>query len=150
MLRRWADTDLETLFNTYSSVVVDVEPYLSRWGGSDAELSTAVSDLAEQASVHGVECVVVTNSSRRPTAVPDHIRYISNARKPWRTQGLPRGPHAVVLGDVGWTDGLLAWRLGADFVLVDTDEAPWWPRFQRWTSRPMLRVFFRARGVASD
>jgi hypothetical protein len=58
-----------------------------------------------------------TNSTRRPSGLPDGVSYHSTALKPLRTKlyrGLP-GP-GVVIGDQVATDGLLAYRLGYSFV----------------------------------
>jgi hypothetical protein len=138
-----------------ASLVLDVEPVVTPWGTTPAELRTAVTATLIAARVAGVRRVVfVTNSARTVEPFPHGADLadgclISRARKPLsatRVLGdLPRPLH--VAGDQILLDGILAYRLDADvFVLAPVPAtAPLWPRIQAVVAMPLTRFLFRAR-----
>jgi predicted HAD superfamily phosphohydrolase YqeG len=105
------------------TMIVDVEPLVAPWHGSQQSLDQGMARiLGEVRTVPSMRVVVfATNSARRPSAVPAcdglQVRYLASAEKPLRTapyQDLPR-PGAVA-GDQLPTDGILAYRLGFTFL----------------------------------
>jgi len=65
-----------------------------------------------------------TNSLRRPTAVPSggavQVVYLASANKPVQTMAYRHFPRpGMVIGDQVATDGILARRLGYEFLLFD-------------------------------
>lgn len=105
------------------TMIVDVEPLVAPWNGSQESLDQGMARiLGDVRTVPSMRVVVfATNSARRPSAVPAcdglQVRYLASAEKPLRTapyQDLPR-PGAVA-GDQLPTDGILAYRLGFTFL----------------------------------
>lgn len=102
------------------TLLVDVEPFVARWGTDARTLGEGVAQtLAELSSVDSFSALwFVSNSDREPPEVlRTGCRYVGSANKPWRIkvyQGLPRP--GLVLGDQILTDGLLAYRLGYSFI----------------------------------
>jgi predicted HAD superfamily phosphohydrolase YqeG len=105
------------------TMIVDVEPLVAPWHGSQESLDQGVARiLGDVRTVPSMRVVVfATNSARRPSAIPAcdgvQVRYLASAEKPLRTapyQDLPR-PGAVA-GDQLPTDGILAYRLGFTFL----------------------------------
>lgn len=137
-----------------ASVIVDVEPAVAAWDTDAATLKEGLehvtSELAHLATVR--EIVFLTNSPRLappppppPSAGARAFTYRARARKPWRLWSLQelRAP-VVVIGDQILTDGLLAHRLGADFVhMPHHGRVPWWPAAQAFAGRFLRRLLFR-------
>ena len=105
------------------TMILDVEPLVAPWHGSQESIDQGVARILGDASTVPSLRVVVfaTNSARRPSAVPAcdglQVRYLASAEKPLRTtpyHDLPR-PGAVA-GDQLPTDGILAYRLGFTFL----------------------------------
>jgi predicted HAD superfamily phosphohydrolase YqeG len=135
-----------------ATVIVDVEPLVVPWSSvSSAAFVNGATELCTLISAKSsvVSSIVFASNSRKARApLPQCIRpettVVQGAGKPWRTSyvcGLTRP--VVVLGDQLLTDGLLAWRIGADFIHVIFDfSAPWWPRIQHAAGRPMANFLF--------
>lgn len=137
------------------TMIMDVEPLVAYWDGERAELDQGIARvLGEVAAVPGLQVVCFsTNSSRRPSALPDlpqvRVMYLSSAGKPLRTapyQGLPRP--GVVVGDQVATDGILARRLGYAFVLYDPQAGavPLGPRLMGAWGQMLRPLLFRRAG----
>ncbi len=105
------------------TAVVDIEPLVAVWNGSQDALDRGIVRVVDQlAAVPGLRVVCfATNSARRPSRLPYvpgmRVSYVLSAGKPLRI-----GPYAqlprpgVVIGDQVITDGLLARRLGYTFL----------------------------------
>lgn len=104
------------------TVVVDIEPLVAEWDGSQEALDDGIGRvLGGLASVPAVSAVVfATNSARCPSALPAPgftVSYIVSARKPVHVSTYARLPRpGVVVGDQVLTDGLLARRLDYAFL----------------------------------
>jgi predicted HAD superfamily phosphohydrolase YqeG len=133
------------------TMIVDVEPLVSWWDGTQESLDWGVAAVAGKVSTLPTvrALIFATNSARRPSAVPAErgitVSYLALACKPLRTapyQGLPR-PGAVV-GDQVHTDGLLAKRLGFTFLHYQPRLAgiPPGPRLMHRLGRAALPLFF--------
>ena len=118
-----ADLFAEARQLSVRTMIVDVEPLVAPWRGSQESLDQGIARvLGEARAVPSVRVVVfATNSARRPSAVPAcdglQVSYLASADKPLRTapyRDLPR-PGAVA-GDQLPTDGILAYRLGFTFL----------------------------------
>lgn len=108
------------------TVIVDVEPVVAYWNGSQQDLDEGVARvLSEITKLPTVEVVCFsTNSLRRPSVVPSaagvRVVYLVSAGKPLRTTAYQRFPRpGAVIGDQVATDGILARRLGYAFIQVD-------------------------------
>jgi len=108
------------------TVVVDVEPLVAYWNGTQAALDEGIARvLGEIATLPTVEVVCFsTNSIRRPSVVPSapgvRVVYLASAGKPVHTSAYQRFPRpGVVIGDQVATDGILARRLGYAFIQFD-------------------------------
>lgn len=112
------------------TVAFDVEPLIAAWDTDVRELDEGIArcvrELSRTPSVQTV--VFATNSSRTPSVIPQvtgiRIDYRARAVKPLRLHylaGLPAP--GVVIGDQTATDGLLAYRLGYDFIRYRVDRA---------------------------
>lgn len=139
------------------TVVLDVEPLVAYWDGSQPSLDQGVARvLREIAEVPGVAAVCfATNSARRPSASPAYpgiqVMYLSSAYKPMRVgpyRDLPR-PGAVI-GDQVITDGLLARRLGYTFVQYtpERERVPGRPWLLAQCGRVVRPLLFRRSGTA--
>jgi predicted HAD superfamily phosphohydrolase YqeG len=132
------------------TIIFDVEPLVSYWDSGQESLDHGVMALVSRMmSVPGVQVVcIATNSRRRPSAIPSsagvRVVYLSSAAKPLRAaayRGFP-GP-GIVIGDQIATDGVLARRLGYEFVQYSPSLDPvpagprWMDRFGRLV-RPLL------------
>ncbi len=105
------------------TLVLDIEPLVTPWNGSQEALDLGIARVAGQlASLPGLLAMCfATNSARQPSQLPSipgiQVSYVLSARKP-----LHLGPYAklpqpgVVIGDQIMTDGLLARRLGYAFL----------------------------------
>jgi len=130
--------------------LVDIEPLVAAWASGPDALSSGIIETVEAlAKVKSVRRIAfLTNSRRRLDVMPASVAsvelsYTARAMKPWKVRelrGLPKP--LVVVGDQVLTDGLLAFRLDADFVLVCSISAPWWPRLQAWAGKYLLPYIF--------
>lgn len=105
------------------TVIFDIEPLVAYWDTGQEDLDRGVALVVSRAgALPGVQVLCfATNSARRPSVVPgsDGVRviYLASAGKPLRIaryQELPAP--GVVVGDQVATDGVLARRLGYEFV----------------------------------
>jgi predicted HAD superfamily phosphohydrolase YqeG len=116
VMRRAAQLSAQT-------IVIDVEPLVAYWNGSQDDLDQGVrAVLSQVTAIPGVRVVCfATNSQRRPSSVPEvpgvQVAYIASASKPVQAASYRRFPKpGVVIGDQVLTDGLLARRLGYTFL----------------------------------
>lgn len=97
-------------------IVLDIEPLLSDWGGSDegGQLEKRVAEIP----VSLRERVVLVTNSRRYSRSAG-VAIISGVRKPFTSlRRLGDRKIAVVVGDTLVTDGLLAYRLNVPFFQI--------------------------------
>jgi hypothetical protein len=142
-----------------ATLVFDIEPLVAPWDGGQQGLDRGVAEILGQAeAVPSVRAVVFsTNSSRRPSVLPDganpgrgggaglRVEYVASAAKPLRIapyRDLPR-PGAVI-GDQLPTDGILAYRLGYLFLHYDPPygHVPIGPRLMHRWGRAVRPVLF--------
>jgi len=134
------------------TVIFDVEPLVAPWNSGQEALDRGLARVLEQArTIPSVRAVVFsTNSARRPSAVPVgdgiQVRYLASAGKPLRIapyRDLPR-PGAVV-GDQLPTDGILAYRLGYEFLhyLPRLNSVPTGPRLMHYWGQLVRPLLFR-------
>ena len=117
LLRRAGELSVKT-------IILDVEPLVASWNGSQEALDRGVVTVLDQvaSAVPGLDAVCfATNSARRPSAVPVRggvrVTYLALAGKPFRTAPYRKLPRpGIVIGDQLATDGLLARRLGYTFL----------------------------------
>jgi predicted HAD superfamily phosphohydrolase YqeG len=123
-----------------TTLVVDVEPLLVAWSGTQADLDRELERFVDALGPHP-RVVFVTNSARRPTGpLPPTVGFVSAARKPLTRLGR-LAPPVVVVGDQPLTDGLLAWRHRATYLQNPLPaHAPLGVRVQRWCGGVVLRV----------
>jgi hypothetical protein len=137
------------------TAIFDIEPVVAVWNTGTSELSGGVERIATKLSeIPGIEFIgFVTNSRRRaPVTSPPGgptIFYVSSAHKPLLTRryrALPRP--GVVVGDQLTTDGILAWRLGFDFVHYDpaAKDSPPGVRIMNLTGSLLRPLFFNSAG----
>ena len=133
------------------TIVVDIEPLVSHWNGTQETLDEGIARvLSEIAKLPTVEVVCFsTNSLRRPSVVPSmagiEVVYLASAGKPLRTTAYQRFPRpGAVIGDQVATDGILARRLGYTFVLFDPQlrEVPAGPRLMGAAGRLVRPLLF--------
>lgn len=110
------------------TLISDVEPLALAWGARTGEVARSLASLPALPPLALVFC---TNSSRF-TGRPGTAEWVHRAHKPFtrRTRlGSSAGP-VLVAGDLLLLDGLLAARLGADFLWFRPQPAPvpLWPR----------------------
>jgi predicted HAD superfamily phosphohydrolase YqeG len=108
------------------TLVFDVEPLVAYWDGGQQALDEGIARvLSEVAVLPAVQVVCfATNSLRRPTALPSggavQVVYLASANKPVQTMAYRHFPRpGMVIGDQVATDGILARRLGYEFLLFD-------------------------------
>jgi predicted HAD superfamily phosphohydrolase YqeG len=134
------------------SIILDVEPFVAYWNGSQESLDRGIELVVGQVSTgSGARAVCfATNSSRRPTRLPNppgiELAYFASARKPLRTslyRDLPRP--GVVIGDQVATDGILAYRLGYTFLhyCPEVPGVPLGSRLLSHLGRIVLLTLFR-------
>ncbi len=125
-------------------LIVDLEPLVVMWDSPTSRLNSHLAVVVDQVAGRAT-LTIATNSRQRPSNPVTGLTFRRRAGKPWRVGwARPMATDAAVVGDIVWTDGLLAWRIGAPFVLV-TDQLmdpPLWPRVQRWTGRLLLKFLF--------
>ena len=132
------------------TVIVDIEPLVSVWNGTQETLDEGIARvLSEVAKLPTVEVVCFsTNSSRRPSVVPStagiEVVYLASAGKPLRTTAYQRFPRpGAVIGDQVATDGILARRLGYTFIQLDPPAGiPVGPRLMAAAGRLMQPLWF--------
>ena len=134
------------------TLLFDVEPLVAYWDSGQQALDEGLTRvLGEASAVPGVLVVCFsTNSLRRPSVslVRPGVRvvYLAAARKPFRLapyQDFP-APGALI-GDQVLTDGVLARRLGYDFVHCEPDlgRLPPGPRLMNQLGRLALPILAR-------
>lgn len=112
-------------------IVVDLEGTLVPSGASLSEWASRVRhELHELARLPGVcKVTVVTNRQlSREEVEALGVEVKAGARKPWTSfVEQPESRPRIVIGDEWWTDGLLAWRYSACFILIRTGQSrvPW-------------------------
>lgn len=122
------------------ALLVDVEGTLTDFAPTPNVLVEALSEfdeLAMRAGINVERLHYVTNAKVSCVEIEADRwqgRLHCRARKPFfapRTAFLTGGHRTFVVGDQYLTDGLLAWRCGFTFVLVEGRlNQPWWPRWQ--------------------
>ena len=129
-------------------LVVDIEPGVIAWNSDAGMRKREILRVNAQLKHAGHEVWFVSNGSFKLDDIQSDVRVTTRAHKPWTSmRRLPSGSAElprVVIGDQVWTDGLLACRLGATFMLIDLprEGVPLWPRWQRrlsWTPRVIFR-----------
>jgi predicted HAD superfamily phosphohydrolase YqeG len=132
------------------TVVLDVEPLVAFWDSGPEALDRGVALVVSRAGlVPGLQVLCfATNSARRPSAVPGaegvRVIYLASAGKPMRIAPYRDFPRpGVVIGDQVATDGILARRLGYEFVQYrpQLDVVPAGPRLMGrlgWLVRPLI------------
>lgn len=104
-------------------LIFDIDNTLARQGAPSAEVTAVVEDAVDrfEAIPTVSRVIVLTNGPQR-----DVPGIISRGNKPWtsrRRLGLLRSESAIfVMGDQVLTDGVLAWRLDATFLLLVIDD----------------------------
>lgn len=132
------------------TLVVDVEPLLSPWGAATETVLVAIASFADEsiARIPSLECLVFATNARMPfiktLKTDDRFMFISDARKPWRTNYLKGCPKPItVIGDQVLTDGFLAYRLEGNFLHWRSRcTIPLWPRAQMMAGKLIESVFF--------
>lgn len=128
-------------------LIVDIEPGVANWNADAEQRNREIVRVHDALSRAGHTVWFVSNGSFT-VDTSSGVRVTTRARKPWTSihkrpagaAGLP----CVVIGDQVWTDGLLAYRLRAGFLMIDLprEGVPLWPRLQRrfsWTPPAMFR-----------
>jgi predicted HAD superfamily phosphohydrolase YqeG len=137
------------------TLLFDVEPLVAYWDSDQQALDQGLTHVvAEAGAVPGVVVVCfATNSARRPSvslACPGvRVVYLASAGKPFRLapyQDFP-APGALI-GDQVLTDGILARRLGYDFVHYEPelDKVPRGPWLMNQFGRLALPLLARQPG----
>lgn len=134
-----------------SALLVDIEGTLTGFSPSAASVAEAILAFDESALQSGLEL-------RR-------VHYVSNAKLSGIslvTQGISGRLHVnahkpffippndliscntIVIGDQYLTDGLLAWRFGFSFALINSShKKPWWPALQLHLGHAISFLFFK-------
>jgi predicted HAD superfamily phosphohydrolase YqeG len=152
--RQFSDeADLPRLLAGLSAqtIVLDVEPLVAAWDGTQDALDRGIARVLDQvATVPGVRAVCfATNSARRPSHLPRlpgiEVSYLVSARKPLHTASYARLPlPGVVIGDQVMTDGVLARRLGYAFLHYRQPQpAPIGPRLLAGCGQVVRPLVFR-------
>lgn len=138
-------------------VVADVDPAVAGWGANADALRAGFVIAERQLEELTVVCRLIwaTNSSRQidspgapPRCTPGGNRLFVGARKPLPTLlalelDALRSRRTVVTGDQWLTDGLLAHRLHAHFILwKDPRPSPVWARLQYALGWLLVRPMF--------
>lgn len=134
------------------TLLFDVEPLVAYWDSGQQALDQGLTRvLGEAAAVPGVLVVCFsTNSLRRPSVslVRPGVRvvYLAAARKPFRTSPYQDFPTpGALIGDQALTDGILARRLGYEFVHCEPElkKVPVGPRLMNQLGRLTLPLLAR-------
>ncbi|MDH3259825.1 MAG: hypothetical protein OEM81_00165 [Acidimicrobiia bacterium] len=127
-------------------LIFDADNTLVRQGAPPAEFADQINRIIDRfEALPAVERVIVL-SNGPPRGVE---RMINRGNKPWTTRrrlGLVNSDSNVwVVGDQVLTDGILAWRLGADFFHQTATQTGEQPRqaIMRALGRTVGRLFFR-------
>lgn len=127
-------------------LIFDADNTLAPQGAPAKDFGALVNDAIDrfEANAAVARVIVLTNGPQRGVA-----RLISRGNKPWTTRrrlGL-RGETAplIVVGDQVLTDGLLAWRLGAEYLhlVLDEEREPARQVVLRRIGRTLSRAFFK-------
>jgi hypothetical protein len=133
------------------TMIFEVEPLVAYWDGGQQALDQGIARVVSAVAVlPAVEVLCfATNSSRRPSVVPDvagvRVIYLESAGKPLRTGAYQQFPRpGMVVGDQVATDGILARRLGYAFILADPPLAgvPAGPRLMGAAGRLLRPLMF--------
>lgn len=131
-----------------ATVVLDVEPMIVRWRGTEREFRSGAGQFLDAIAVGApsVHAVVISSNARAPRPPVRYrgaITLRSRAGKPWRVGYLRDMPRPlVVVGDQIVTDGVLAWRMRGTFLHWHHELAtPWWPRLQAAAGRVLGPLF---------
>ena len=108
---------------TARTLVFDIEPFVAQWDSSQETLDDGIARVLDHVgTIPGLLVVCfATNSSRRPSVLPSglgvQVEYLASAAKPLQTAPYRLFPRpGIVIGDQILTDGLLARRLGYNFL----------------------------------
>jgi predicted HAD superfamily phosphohydrolase YqeG len=137
------------------TLVVDVEPLLSPWDAAGDTVIAAATTFATEvkARIPSLQHLVFATNARmrliKASATDGGFLFISAARKPWRINYLKGSPTPItVIGDQVLTDGLLAYRLGGNFLHWRPDHTvPLWPRMQTIAGKLIEDVFFSLQDI---
>ena len=136
-----------------AALLVDLEGTLTEFCPSRTAVIEAVTHFDEVAMRNGLDLHrlhYVTNLDLKELGdqypgIPPRIH--SHAHKPFFTPPAEfklHGDGTFVVGDQYLTDGLLAWRFGFSFGLVEASgNQPAWPRMQLFVGHALSRMFFR-------
>lgn len=103
------------------TVLMDIEPFLSPWGGTDATL--CLESIATLWDPERPERLALITNSARYHATDDGPAVINRARKPFTALRQLKGLRPVVVaGDTLITDGVLSVRLGVPFAFMKPQE----------------------------
>ena len=134
------------------TLLFDVEPLVAYWDSGQQALDQGLTRvLDEAAAVPGVLVVCFsTNSLRRPSVslVRPGVRvvYLAAARKPFRLAPYQDFPTpGALIGDQVLTDGILARRLGYEFVHCEPElkKVPAGPRLMNEAGKLTLPLLTR-------
>lgn len=135
------------------TLIFDADNTLVPQGASSAEFEHRVNAVIDRfENMASVERVIVLSNGPQRGA----DRVIGRGNKPWtngRRLGLARRSATPiwVIGDQVITDGLLAWRLGAEFFFLlaidPADDYPGQARMRRW-GKYVAPLIFRKTGVS--
>ena len=127
-------------------MIFDADNTLVRQGAPPAEFAAQVNRTIDRFEALPAVQRVIVLSNGPPRGVE---RVINRGNKPWTTRrrlGLvDSSPDIWVVGDQVLTDGILAWRLGADFfhqAIARTGEQPR-QAAMRTLGRTFGRLFFK-------
>jgi predicted HAD superfamily phosphohydrolase YqeG len=134
------------------TLIFDADNTLVPQGASSAEFEHRVNAVIDRfESMASVERVIILSNGPQRGA----DRVIGRGNKPWtngRRLGLARRSATPiwVIGDQVITDGVLAWRLGAEFFLLAIDPADDYPGQARMRrlGRYVAPLIFRRKGLS--
>lgn len=137
---------------TPEALLVDVEGTLTGFSPSGRVVVESLARFDRIAGCAGLDLRYlhyVTNADFEQSGAAwagVYGRFHCRARKPLFAPGDEfrlGGRRTLVVGDQYLTDGLLAWRFGFSFALVESVERrPTWPRAQFYVGQVMSRLFF--------
>ncbi len=143
-----------------AAVLVDLEGTLTEFcpcPNSVIQALVRFDEAAARKGLHLNRVHYVTNADVGELSFPYPAlseRFHPLARKPFFTppeEFRQYGCRTVVVGDQYLTDGLLAWRLGFSFALVEAPgRKPAWPRLQVSVGRKLSRLFFKPTATSQN
>ena len=147
----WSELPGLVAEHSAQTAVLDIEPLVAPWYGSEDELDRGIDRVIKQlAQVPGLRAVCfATNSARRPSHLPGapgiRVSYVLSARKPLHLGPFAQLPRpGVVVGDQIMTDGLLARRLDFAFLHYRHPQgAPIGPRLLDASGQLLRPLVFR-------